>query len=113
MKLLLDANLSWRLIKKLNPHFNDIVHAKDIQGIQPIKDIEIWKFAKKNGFTIVSKDDDFEKLAILKKSPPKVIFLKTFNSNTDKIAEILINNKLKISEFCSSNTDEILEIYYI
>ncbi|MFG4003711.1 DUF5615 family PIN-like protein [Flavobacterium aquidurense] len=33
---------------------------------QPAKDIEIWQFAKQNNFTILTHDDDFEKLLLLK-----------------------------------------------
>ena len=113
MKLLLDANLSWKLIKKLEPFFDAVFHSKDIDATQPATDSVIWEFSKQNGYTIVSKDDDFEKLAILKKSPPKVIFLKVYNANTSAVAEILINNRPEIEAFCKSDTNHILEIFSI
>ncbi|MCA1918166.1 MAG: DUF5615 family PIN-like protein [Flavobacterium piscis] len=45
--------------------------------------MEIWEFVIQNDFTIVTHDDDFEKLLLLKGAPPKVIILKTFNKNTN------------------------------
>nr|WP_281275252.1 DUF5615 family PIN-like protein [Flavobacterium cellulosilyticum] len=54
MKLLLDENFSWRMIKKLSPFFEEVVPASELQLNPPADDIGIWNYAKKNGFTIVS-----------------------------------------------------------
>ncbi|GGF12226.1 DUF5615 family PIN-like protein [Flavobacterium limi] len=53
--------------------FPECLHSKDIAVNQPAKDIEIWEFAKQNNYTILTHDDDFEKLLLLKGVPPKVI----------------------------------------
>lgn len=111
MKLLLDANILWRIIKLVGNDFTDCLHSKDIKIHQPAKDIEIWEFAKQNNFTILTHDDDFEKLLLLKGSPPKIIILKTFNKNTKEIAEILISKKEIIQSFIINNELMILEIY--
>lgn len=111
MKLFLDANISWRIIKRIENDFPNCFHSKDIQINQPAKDIEIWEFARKNDFTILTHDDDFEKLLLLKGSPPKVIILKTFNKNTKQIAELLISKSEIIESFISNNELMILEIY--
>ncbi|WP_433832974.1 DUF5615 family PIN-like protein [Flavobacterium anhuiense] len=78
---------------------------------QPAKDIEIWEFARKNDFTILTHNDDFEKLLLLKGVPPKVIILKTFNKNTKQLAELLISKKEIIESFISNDQLMILEIY--
>ena len=111
MKLLLDANISWRIIKLVGDNFPDSLHAKDLKINQPAKDIEIWQFAKQNNFTILTHDDDFEKLLLLKGVPPKVIILKTFDKNTKQIAEILISKKETIESFIVKDELMILEIY--
>jgi len=111
MKLLLDANISWRIIKFVENDFSDCLHAKDIKITQPAKDLEIWEFAKQNNFTILTHDDDFEKLLLLKGAPPKVIILKTFNKNTKQIAELLISKREIIESFISNQDLMILEIY--
>ena len=111
MKLLLDENLSWRMIKKLSPFFEEIIHSSDIKILQPPNDISIWNYAKKNGFTIISKDDDFEKIVLLRKAPPKLIYLKTYNLDTKKLVELIIDSKKKIIEFENSNENDIMEIY--
>jgi len=111
MKLLLDANISWRIVKLIENDFPDCFHSKDIPVNQPAKDLEIWEFAGKNNFTVLTHDDDFEKLLLLKGVPPKVIILKTFNKNTKQIAEILISKKDTIESFISNEELMILEIY--
>ncbi len=111
MKLLLDANISWRIIKLIENDFSNCFHANEIKVNQPAKDIEIWGFARQNNLTILTHDDDFEKLLLLKGAPPKVIILKTFNKNTKQIAEILISKKDIIESFILNNDLMILEIY--
>lgn len=111
MKILLDENLSWRMIKQLTPFFTEVVHASELKIIQPANDISIWNYAQKNGFTIISKDDDFEKIVLLRKSPPKLIYLKTYNLDTKKLVNLILVNKDKIIEFANSDVNDIFEIY--
>ena len=55
MKLLLDANISWRLIPILKKYFGECIHADDISELEfPAKDTKIWQYAKDNGYTIDS-----------------------------------------------------------
>ncbi|HKO77938.1 MAG TPA: DUF5615 family PIN-like protein [Flavobacterium sp.] len=111
MKFLLDENLSWRMIKMLEPISKEIVHVSDLKITQPADDISIWNYAKKNGFTIISKDDDFEKIVLLRKAPPKLIYLKTYNLDTKKLVDLILENKDKISQFVNSKENDIFEIY--
>lgn len=111
MKLLLDENLSWRMIKMLESISEEIIHVSNLKITQPGDDISIWNYAKKNGFTIISKDDDFEKIVLMRKAPPKLIYLKTYNLDTKKLVDLMIENKDKIIEFVNSNDNDIFEIY--
>ena len=111
MKILLDANISWRLVKVLNLYFSEVIHTFDLPLEQPAKDIEIWNYAKENNFTIISQDDDFEKLVLSKGAPLKIILLKTFNKKNTVLQEIILSNKDKIEIFILSKESEILEIY--
>lgn len=111
MNLLLDENLSWRLIKKLMDDFHLIVHSNEIIAFnkQP-KDWEIWNYAENNNLVIVTNDEDFLRLSQTKGFPPKVILLRVGNAPTNIIANILIQNKAKIEIFISNNEIGILEI---
>ncbi len=42
MRLLLDANISWRLAGKLKIHFDDCKHVDHVGLAVPASDTEIW-----------------------------------------------------------------------
>ena len=70
MKLILDANISWRLIKKLI-NFPDSIHINQSKLPQPVSDIDIWNFAKKNNYIIVTFDEDFYHLSMKYRYTPR------------------------------------------
>jgi predicted nuclease of predicted toxin-antitoxin system len=88
VKLLLDENLSPRLVELLSEIFPGTAHVHS-RGLGSADDAEIWEYARANGFTIVSKDSDFEERSILLGSPPKVILLRTSNCSSKEIERLL------------------------
>lgn len=64
MKLLIDANISWRLLKQISVHFPGSVHVDDTSLKKPARDIEIWDYALQNGYTVVTNDEDFYELSL-------------------------------------------------
>jgi len=110
MRLLLDANLSWRLIKKLEPVFDEVFHAEQVGLPDPAPDIKIWNWALENNAIIVTNDIDFYYLMLQKDFPPKVILLRIGNSSTDKIANILTTNYDAVKIWDEENKYGILEI---
>jgi predicted nuclease of predicted toxin-antitoxin system len=62
MKILLDANISWKLANALKPIFGECAHV-DLIGLDvPAQDIDIWTYALNNGYIIITKDNDFVNL---------------------------------------------------
>ena len=57
MKLLLDENLSRRLVSFLQQDYPGSTQVALI-GLERADDKDIWEFAKKNGFVIVTRDAD-------------------------------------------------------
>jgi len=102
MKLLLDGNLSFRLVKLLNKSFPEIEHVYNL-GLSKKTDIEIWDYATIHDYIIVTKDSDFYERSLLYGVPPKIIWLKTGNCNTEKIFEIINLNKKNIELFNDSS----------
>lgn len=105
MKLLFDENISYRILKKLDIEFSES------ESIRNKSDGIIWKYAKDNNFTIVSYDEDFYELQLLKGFPPKFIWLWTGNIPTSFIAQLLNNKKKEIQSFIQDLELGILEIY--
>ena len=107
MKLLLDENLSDRIIPKIIDLYPNSVHVKAL-NLTNTDDNIIWNFAKENNYVIVSKDSDFHQRNILYGHPPKFIYLRIGNSPTSKIVNILRDNLAVISEFNNSEVESIL-----
>jgi len=101
MKLLFDQNISFRIIRKINTEFPDSKHVSDV-GLSGAEDTEIWQFARKEGFVIVTFDSDYFDMALIQGCPPKVIWLRTGNLSTHQIAELLILNRNAIKDFIIS-----------
>ncbi len=108
MKLLLDQNLSRRILKQLAPHYPESNQVALLK-MDKSEDIDIWKYARSNNFIIVTKDSDFQELSILLGEPPKIIWLKCGNQPKQYIADLLINNKERIKELIQHHS--VLEIY--
>ena len=107
MKLLLDENLSDRIVDKIIDLYPDSQHVKTL-GLINTDDVIIWEFAKMNSFVIISKDSDFHQRSLLYGHPPKFIYLRIGNSPTSKIVQILRDNLATITQFDSSDTESIL-----
>jgi predicted nuclease of predicted toxin-antitoxin system len=111
MKLLLDANISWRLAIKLSAFFEDCRHVDNIGLPIPPADTTIWNYALVHDCIIVTNDDDFINLLNVKGFSPKVVLLKTGNQSTNYIAEVLIKHIPDIELLYRSEEYGLLEIY--
>ena len=110
MKLLLDANLSWRLVKSISLEFPETNHVNELMT-QPATDTAIWNIALQQGFIIVTNDEDFLNLLLAKGFPPKIILLKSGNQSNLYLINLLIKNKEAIEKLFSSEDIGILELY--
>ena len=107
MKLLLDENLSDRIVPRIVDLYPDSQHVKTI-SLTNTDDAIIWEYAKTNDFVIVSKDADFHQLSLLYGHPPKFIYLRIGNSSTSTIVYILRNNFEIITNFKNRKRESIL-----
>jgi predicted nuclease of predicted toxin-antitoxin system len=107
MKLLLDENLSDRIVDKIIDLYPDSQHVKTL-GLINTDDAIIWEFAKMNNFVIISKDSDFHQRSLLYGHPPKFIYLRIGNSPTSKIVQILRDNLATVTQFDNSDMESIL-----
>lgn len=97
MKLLLDENLSRRLVPFLQNEFPGTTQAILI-GLERADDKLIWDYARDNGFVIVTRDADFEELSALNGMPPQVIWLRTSNPSKSTALNLLLDNRTMLEE---------------
>jgi predicted nuclease of predicted toxin-antitoxin system len=84
MKLLFDQNLSPKLVNRLADLYPNSSHVQSL-GLDCANDDQVWVCARQNGFAIVSKDEDYNNLSVLRGSPPKVIWLQLGNCTTAQV----------------------------
>ena len=97
MKLLLDENLSRRLLPFLQHDYPDSTQVVML-GLQAASDTEIWQAAKDDGYVIVTRDADFEELSLVWGQPPKVIWLKSNNPSRAVTLKVLLDNRAVIED---------------
>jgi predicted nuclease of predicted toxin-antitoxin system len=110
MKLLLDENLSRRIVPLLVTDFPGTMQVT-LLGMERATDMEIWEYARDNGFSIVSKDADFYDLSLLKGAPPKIIWLKSGNVAKAEIVNLLLRNKAAIETALKDEGITCIEVY--
>jgi predicted nuclease of predicted toxin-antitoxin system len=98
MKLLFDQNLSPKLVNRLADLFPDSCHVQGI-GLDRASDEQVWQHARLNGFLIITKDEDFNNLSVLRGSPPKVLWLQLGNCTTEQVEAVLRDRFADIESF--------------
>lgn len=98
MKLLFDQNLSPKLVNQLADLFPG---SSDVQsvGLDCAEDDQVWEHARLNGFAIVTKDEDYNNLSVLRGSPPKVIWLQLGNCTTAQVEAVFRARFVDIDAF--------------
>ena len=109
MKLLLDENVSSKLVNLLIQAFPESTHI-DLLEMRGTTDTNIWEYAKNHDYIIVSKDNDFRQRTFYFGIPPKVIWLSVGNSGTKKIADIILHNLENIKQFSKHPTEGLLTL---
>ena len=109
MNLLFDQNISFKIIKRIE---NFLPNSKQVKSLklENKSDKEIWEYAKKHKYVIVTFDSDFYDFSIIWGSPPKIIWLRTNDQRTETIVSLLKNHVLTINEFIENSEIACLEI---
>ena len=100
MKLLLDENLSRKLVARLADLYPESAHVVSV-GLLATPDRAVWNFAGMHDFVIVSTDSDFYELATTIGPPPKVVWLRRWRHPTRDAEEVLRREAVRITQFAS------------
>lgn len=88
MKLLFDENLSPKLPRLLASRFPDSAHIREC-GLLGQSDEDIWEYARANGFTVISKDADFQQRSLIYGHPPKLVWLRIGNCTRQRLVNLI------------------------
>ena len=95
MKLLLDQNISHRVVKTLAEVYPGTTQVS-LLGMDQSDDITIWKLAREEGYAVVTLDADFHEYTLLYGGPPLVIWLKCGNQPKSVILKRLLDKRSEI-----------------
>lgn len=111
MKLLIDQNISHRIVQPVSHVFTSLHHVRDL-ALTNADDHQIFMFARQNQFdAIVTIDDDFVKLLNLFSFPPKIIWIRTGNCSTSALSQILLTKYEAIKSFVESDEYMLYEVF--
>lgn len=108
-KLLFDENLSPRLTRLLADAFPGNMHVDDV-GLHGCADDDVWHYAGKHNFVLVSKDNDFRQLSFLCGAPPKVTWLHIGNGPTSAVVELLAKHVTDMNNFAQDPDTALLTL---
>lgn len=97
MKLLLDENLSRRLVPFLQhdyPGSSQVV----LLGLESASDQVVWETAREAGYVIVTRDADFQELSLVLGQPPQVVRLDTPNQSRAATLKLLLESRALIED---------------
>jgi predicted nuclease of predicted toxin-antitoxin system len=109
MTLLFDEQLSEDLCVLLADVYPAAQHVR-LLGRGGATDEAVWQLAHEFGCTLVSKDEDFHRLCVLRGAPPKLIWIRLGNCTNEEIAALLRRNHSAIVEFDQQAEAAVLEL---
>jgi predicted nuclease of predicted toxin-antitoxin system len=109
VRVLFDEQLSESLVTQLEDLSPDAVHVR-LLGLSGAADGAIWQRAIDLGCVLVTKDEDFHRLSVLRGSPPKVVWIRRGNCSTREIATLLRERWPRIQDFVQDPVADLLEL---
>lgn len=79
-------------------------------GYQRAPDELVWALAQQHGCLVVSKDEDFHRMALLRGAPPKFVWIRLGNCTTEEIAALIRRRRDDIVEFDAQSDVSVLEL---
>ena len=95
------------MIGLLTAEYPEVEHVL-LLGMANDEDTDIWNFAAKNNYAIVSKDKDFYQRSVAMGHPPKVIHLNMGNCSVNQIAATLLARPGHVRDFLAHETKSYL-----
>ena len=109
MRLLFDEQLSEELVTKLADLFPESLHVR-LLGAGGAADPSVWDLAREHQCVLVTKDEDFHRLSVLRGAPPLVVWLRIGNCTTEDIVRVLRARAADIRRFEAQSGETVLEL---
>lgn len=109
MRLLFDEQLPEALVVALSDVFPHSLHIR-LLGKGGTSDSGVWELAREYGCLLVTKDEDFHRLSVLRGAPPKVVWLRVGNCATRDLVALLRHHAPDLAAFDVQRETTVLEL---
>lgn len=92
MKFLVDAQLPQRLARWLQAEGHEVVHTRDLPEGNRTTDAVINEISLREQRVVVTKDEDFVDLFLLRHQPYKLLLVATGNISNRELEQLFQNN---------------------
>jgi len=103
MKFIVDAQLPRRLAQELVASGHEAVHTLDFPAGNRTPDGDIIELAAREGWVVVTKDNDFVTSFLLKGVPPKLFLISTGNISNDALSKLVAANLKTLAAALTQN----------
>jgi predicted nuclease of predicted toxin-antitoxin system len=109
MRLLFDEQLSDALPAMVADLFPGSLHVRALVG-SGVSDERVWSLAGEHRCVLVSKDEDFHRLSVLRGAPPKVVWIRLGNCATGEVAALLRRHQADLRLFAEQEEATFLAL---
>ncbi|ALA59983.1 DUF5615 family PIN-like protein [Nitrospira moscoviensis] len=109
VRLLLDENLSEYLLPSITPLYPQSGHVR-LLGAGGASDDIVWRLAKEHGCLLVTRDQDFLRLSMMRGAPQKVVWLDVGNCSNQDLVRLLTMRAHDIEQFARQETATFLTL---
>jgi predicted nuclease of predicted toxin-antitoxin system len=111
VRLLLDENLSESVIPGILDLYPESLHIR-LLGAGGAADGIVWQLAKEHECLLVTRDEDFLRLSIMRGAPPKVVWLAVGNPSNQDIVNLLRMRHQEIHDFSRHELATVLTLSF-
>ncbi|OFV92862.1 MAG: hypothetical protein A3G76_01170 [Acidobacteria bacterium RIFCSPLOWO2_12_FULL_65_11] len=108
-RLFFDEPLSEELCESVADIFPGSLHVR-LLGHGGASDTAVWELARTHGCLLVSKDEDFHRLSVLRGAPPKFMWIRLGNCSTRDVDQLLRLRRDDIVTFDEQDEATVLEL---
>jgi predicted nuclease of predicted toxin-antitoxin system len=98
-----------RLLQPLIDLFPGSVHVRSL-GLAGASDTAVWERARSDNLVLTTRDEDFVSMSVLRRYPPKVVWLNVGNARTAAIAALLRAHAEAIESFVAHDEYTFLAV---
>jgi len=110
VRLLFDENLSEAVVSALADLYPGSLHVRAL-GHGGASDSDVWALAAGEGCILVTRDEDFLQLSVVRGAPPKVVWIGLGNCSNAALVSLLRSRHADMERFAAHEEATFLALH--